>query len=127
MIHKERGFNMDTFAKRLRIAMDDRGMRQADIIKATGMTSSKVSQYLSGKRSPKQDAVYLIASVLSVSAEWLMCKSDNMERQAPSNHVRLMPDIFDRLDSADKKALYSYAVFLLSQPKYQEKGETAVG
>lgn len=73
---------MSQFAKRLRIAMDDNGFRQADIIRITGLSSSHISQYLSGKRNPKQENIYLLASALGVSPMWLMGKDDKTD-----NHI----------------------------------------
>ena len=70
---------MSQFAKRLRIAMDDKDYRQIDLIKITGLKSAHISQYLSGKRNPKQENVYKLASALGVSAAWLMGKSESME------------------------------------------------
>lgn len=73
---------MSQFAKRLRIAMDDNGFRQADIIRITGLSSSHISQYLSGKRNPKQENIYLLASALGVNPMWLMGKDET-----DNNHI----------------------------------------
>ncbi len=70
---------MSQFAKRLRIAMDDKDYRQIDLINMTGLSSAHISQYLSGKRNPKQENVFKLASALGVSPAWLMGKSESMD------------------------------------------------
>ena len=64
---------------RLREAMAIRGMRQADIIEKTGISSPAISQWLSGKSKPKQEAAFILASALGVSPVWLMGFNVEME------------------------------------------------
>lgn len=68
---------VNTFSYRLQYAMTLRGMNGAEITDKTErlghkIGSSAVSQYLSGKYTPKQDKIYVLARVLSVSPLWLM-------------------------------------------------------
>jgi len=39
----------DSFASRMRKAMEIRDMKQADLVKRTGLSKSAISQYYSGK------------------------------------------------------------------------------
>lgn len=59
-------------SKRLREFMDIFGLKQQDIINKTGISSSCLSSYLSGKRSPKSDKIGIIAEAYNVSPTWLM-------------------------------------------------------
>ena len=117
---------MSIFAKRMRIAMDDRGIRQADLIISTGISSANLSMYLSSKRNPKQEYVYRIAEALSVNPEWLIGKSEDMEKPVANLDSILseMDIMFSRLDNEDKRTVLSYIDFLLNQPKYK-KGSVA--
>ena len=63
--------NRTPTAVRLRLAMDYAGKKQMDLAKATGLSHSTISRYLSGQMEPKQKAVALIAVALNVSEMWL--------------------------------------------------------
>lgn len=69
-----------SFAQRMRTAMDIRNMKQVDLVELTGLTKSAINQYYSGKYEPKQKGVYLIAQALNVSESWLMGYDVPMER-----------------------------------------------
>ena len=56
------------FIIRLKMLMNARNMTQADLSKKTGIASSSISDYLSGKYSPKQDKMEVIAKALNVNA-----------------------------------------------------------
>lgn len=60
-----------TTADRLREAMGAAGMKQLDLAKATGLSHSTISRYLSGQMEPKQKAISQLAVVLGVSEMWL--------------------------------------------------------
>lgn len=58
-------------ADRLREAMNDTGKKQLDLAKATGLSHSTISRYLSGQMEPKQKAISKMAIALGVSEMWL--------------------------------------------------------
>lgn len=60
-----------TTAERLREALTDSGLRQADLARETGLDKGALSSYLSGKYEPKQKAIGLLARALNVSEMWL--------------------------------------------------------
>ena len=70
---------MPTFPDRLRRTMIKKGVKQADITRATGITSSVLSRYLSGINSPTADNLCAIGKFLAVPAEWLQTGSDAPE------------------------------------------------
>ena len=66
----------ETFADRLRAAMSERSLKQADLIRLASergakLGKSQVSQYASGKVEPRADACALLADLLGVDASWL--------------------------------------------------------
>ena len=69
-----------TFSKRLRTAIDMRGISQTELAKKTGISKSSISHYLKGDWEGKQDAVYALALALNVSEAWLMGFDAKMER-----------------------------------------------
>lgn len=64
------------FVQRVKQAMEEKGISQADLVRLTGLSKSSISQYLSGKNIPRQKALTAIADALSVTPEWLT-KSEN--------------------------------------------------
>lgn len=61
-----------TTKERLRQALDESGMRQADLASRTKIPIASISQYLSGYSKPRADRIYKMASVLGVSEAWLL-------------------------------------------------------
>jgi transcriptional regulator with XRE-family HTH domain len=91
-IRKEKGgFAMSeivaTTAKRLRYAIDYRHTSAAEVSRKTGISRGSLSQYMTGKFSPKQDRIYVLAKHLRVSPAWLMGIDVPMEEAPPPNDL----------------------------------------
>lgn len=66
----------ESFAERLKTAMDKQGKKQVDLINAAALQGVKLgkshmSQYVSGKTVPRSDIFRFLASELNVDEEWL--------------------------------------------------------
>ena len=72
---------MGTVAGRIREAMELREMTQSDLVRATGISKSSISTYLSGDYIPKQLNTEKIARALDVSAAWLSGQDVPMKRE----------------------------------------------
>lgn len=64
------------FAERLKIAMEQKNMKQIDLVKKAAeqgvkLGKSHVSQYLSGKTTPRSEILHFLANTLEVEADWL--------------------------------------------------------
>lgn len=69
--------SQDTFAERLREALEAKDYKQADLIRIAAehkikLGKSQISQYLSGKTIPRYDVASSLASILDVQKEWLL-------------------------------------------------------
>lgn len=115
--------------KRIRQGMELRGMKAVDLVQATGIGKSAISQYISGKYEPKQVAIHKIAKALNVSEAWLMGYDVPMQRVEEIKTVvtreeKAFLDLFNSLDSADKENLKNYINnVLLVADKYAVKKE----
>lgn len=68
----DNNFNrVSTTAERLRQRMSELGLKQVDLVRATGIDKGSISYYLSGKYEPKDKAVYKLARALNVNEMWL--------------------------------------------------------
>ncbi|MCM1236130.1 MAG: helix-turn-helix domain-containing protein [Ruminococcus flavefaciens] len=62
----------EIFAKRLKLALEQAGMKQSELAEKIGAPRSAVSQYLSGKNEPGAERMAAIAAATGVSAGFLM-------------------------------------------------------
>lgn len=76
---------------RIKKAMNLRGLTQSDIVEKTNIKKSALSQYISGKISPRQNAIDELSKVLNVSEPWLMGYDVPMERN--TNITQQEPEI----------------------------------
>lgn len=114
--------------KRIRQAMELRGIKAVDLVQATGLGKSAISQYISGKYEPKQVAIHKIAKALNVSEAWLMGYDVPIQRAEEiktvvSKEEKELLDMFHKLDSLDKKELFKWIAYRLTDEKYDVKKE----
>ena len=81
-----------TTQQRLREALSARNMLPIELSRLSGIGKSAISQYLSGKVTPKQDKIYKLAQALKVSESWLMGYDEPME-QSPAPASSDLPDV----------------------------------
>ncbi|MCI8526965.1 helix-turn-helix domain-containing protein [Lachnospiraceae bacterium 42-17] len=62
---------MNTISERIKFAMNARNMKQAELVRLTGISKGAFSSYLSGLYNPKLDKLELIADALNVNVNWL--------------------------------------------------------
>ncbi|HJA91950.1 MAG TPA: aminotransferase class I/II-fold pyridoxal phosphate-dependent enzyme [Candidatus Eisenbergiella merdipullorum] len=77
----------ETFADRLKYAMEKQGKKQVDLIRMAAeqgvkLGKSQVSQYVSGKTIPRADIFRFLAEMLEVDADWLAGRSPAREPDA---------------------------------------------
>lgn len=82
-----------TFAQRLKQAMDDCKISQAELSVATGIGRSSISQYLSGKNIPRTAVIEKLALALSVDSNYFQdeeaATSSPREIQPRSNKKKM--------------------------------------
>lgn len=95
--HEKRGETVsgferiDTTANRIKEAMKLAGMRQADVVRVTGIDKGALSHYLKGRYEPKQDVIYKLAEALNVSEMWLWGYDCEMERNVVQQEIEKNP------------------------------------
>lgn len=82
----------ETFADRLKLAMELRNMKQVDLIQAAAdqgirLGKSHVSQYVNGKTIPRADILKGLAKALQVDGEWLESGEAEGEGQIRENGI----------------------------------------
>lgn len=124
-----------TTGDRLRQLMQERRLRQVDIVRAcqpyckkynVRIGTNDICQYLSGFSEPKQDKIYVIALALNVSEAWLMGFDVPPERQRPAAPKAADPcdrliQKLNRLDEIDRAKIEERIDVLLENEKYNKK------
>lgn len=89
---------MSTTSQRIQEGLELREMKQADLAEKTGISKGALSSYISGRYTPKQNNIYLIAKALNVNEAWLMGADVPMERDESALTKRDTKDIEKILD-----------------------------
>lgn len=100
---------MATIAQRINEALIVRNMKQADLVRTTGIGKSSISTYLSGEYEPKQKNIYKIALALNVNEAWLMGYDVPMDRERPT------PVSEDGLNKSAKAVLDACSDFTIDE------------
>lgn len=111
---------MDTIADRLKIAMNQRDIKQADLVRITGIGKSSISTYLTGAYEPKQKNIYKLAKALNVNEAWLMGNDVPMNKQESINN-QTQPKIleyYNKLNNIGKQEAEKRVEELTQIPKY---------
>lgn len=121
--------NKDSFADRLKAAMDIRNMKAVDLAEKSGLSKSRISQYINGVYEAKQDGVYLLAKALDVNEAWLMGYDVPMDRveKIPEKFTQAqlqLLTLFDRLDYGDQMQVIGTVQGLLMQDKYKKESQS---
>lgn len=82
---------------RLREAMELSGKKQVDLVRETGIDKGSISNYLSGRYEPKQEAIRRLAVALDVSEMWLWGYDVPMKRPEEQKNNDAISDIVARL------------------------------
>lgn len=79
----------DTFANRLKKALEYNNMKPVELANKTKINKSLISSYLSGSFKAKQDKIYIIAKTLNVNEAWLMGYDVDMDREWIEDNLNL--------------------------------------
>lgn len=111
---------------------DEKGLKDADVVKATGITKSTFSDWKSGRSKPKQDKLQKIADFLEVSVDYLMTGEEKegdkyylndetaqvAQEIFENKELRVLFDVQRDMEPEDLKALHNMALAL----KRKERG-----
>lgn len=92
---------MNTFQSRLKEALANSGLSQAELARRANIGRNSISDYLKGKYEAKQDKLHSLARVLNVDEGWLMGYDISQERNSnskvPTNIIYPLGDNFQRI------------------------------
>lgn len=122
----------DTFAERLRLAREKKGMGLKELREAVGVSQSAMSHYSTGATLPPLDVAVKIAETLGVSLNWLCGKSAFASPTTTYGQVvRLLMKIgvvlpSDRLGDFIKIAIIDQTIsgFFMKKVRFEEMSKT---
>ena len=62
---------------------NEKGVKDSDVVKATGITKSTFSDWKSGRSKPKNDKLQKIADYFGVTLDYLTTGNDDMIKKSP--------------------------------------------
>lgn len=89
-------------SQRLRRALFLTGMKQVDLVRATGYSDGKISSWVNGRYKPNAEALSKLAAALDVPADWLLGKDD-----IPASEITMKSD-FDYLSQEERVLVEKY-------------------
>ena len=72
---------------------DSMGIKDSDVVKATGITKSTFSDWKSGRSKPKNDKLQKIADFFGVTIDYLMTGTEDTTKEYPQLNARDERDI----------------------------------
>ncbi len=108
--------DQETFAQRLKTAMDKQGFKQVDLIRyaeseGQKLGKSQLSQYLSGKTIPRADMLAFLAEALGITTSWLLGEQSTEQVPAPATVNVTSPAPSSSHDAATNQEVPSMRTF----------------
>lgn len=103
---------MEFYEKQNRIkeALKLRGMKQAALVRATGIKKSSLSHWISQHWQPKQDALMKMAQVLDVSEMWLAGYDTDIKRPVEQVRIDKLAKLVHRLKKDERLLKLSISI-----------------
>lgn len=108
---------MGEFRRRLKEKMEEKGLRQIDLSRQTGIERSLISSYLSGRYEPKDDRLQSLAKVLDCDPMWL-AGYDGVEEGDESKFLAK----FRSLNMEDKRTILTLLNFMNDHERRNNEG-----
>lgn len=81
----------NAFSLKLEQMMREKGWRQADLARASGLARDNISRYIRGASDPAPDNLQILAKVFGVSIEELMPPKVDPSSEASSEQISFEP------------------------------------
>lgn len=76
---------IDTFQNRLKQAMEEKNIKQVDLVEKTKLDKTLINKYLAGVTNARQRKLTILAEALGVNEVWLMGYDVPMNREFGNN------------------------------------------
>lgn len=108
------------FGTQVKKAMEERGMKPAELCKSSGLPSAYISQYLNKPdRDPQLSTAVKIAKALNVSLEYLAGMEDEITPFVGDPQMVTLIEAFSQLPYKGKMAIMEQLEFQLTKSKQE--------
>ena len=116
--------NRTSTAERLRRVMQERGLKQVDLLRLIGpvakryddhISANTLSQYVNGKVEPRQNRLHILSIALNVNEAWLMGFDVDPDRSKAHPEEKI-PPISLTLSSHEIELILAYRSNAAMQP-----------
>lgn len=107
-------------AKRIKDAMESKGIIAQELAARSGVNKSSISQYVNGSHTPSNLSAGKMAEVLSVDPAWLMGFSVNAGRDLSDQENELLR-LFRLLNTSGRAKVLEDIADTAALPKYTNK------
>ncbi len=106
------------FHDRLMLIMDQRGLKQVDICRLTGLSSAQVNHLVNGKtKDPKLSTAVMVADALDVSLDYLAGRNNSSPPPSFSDaRQQTLNYSYSLLDDRSKGELAGFALTMTADP-----------
>ena len=121
---------MSTASERIKEGMSLRGLKQVDLVEKTGISKGALSSYISGRYTPKQNNIFLIAKALDVNEAWLMGadvpmervpnKAESVQSSSVSAQCKEIIEVCNQLSPHNQRKVLTYSKNLLSTQQMED-------
>jgi transcriptional regulator with XRE-family HTH domain len=88
-------------SKRIRKLLNEKNMKQVDLINITSISKTAISNYLTNNRIPKAEELYKIAKALDTSMEYILTGEEYKIQQLGTDEIRLL-EMYNKLNERNK-------------------------
>ena len=116
---------MSKFGIRLKELRKERGYSQQELADLLNLSRSSIEMYEQGKRDPSTETKEAIADFFNVNMDYLFGRNKNgtASTEKISSDERELIASYASLNSAGKKRIREYMLFIAGQNEYKLKGE----
>lgn len=97
---------MDKFTDRLAFMMQEKGLRQADLVKDMGMSKSSISTLCSGKVPPQPRTIKIICSTYGINEDWLL--NGNGEMDADNSDIAVLAELTKKILDMENPLVFDF-------------------
>ena len=98
--------------------MFDKRCKAIDVARATKITPSVISRYLSGTNQPSRDNLFAVANYLGVSSEWLLSSSETPESIQKSQGISRDTEQLQKIIEVQEELIKTLQKQNMSQSHY---------
>lgn len=116
-------FDKEILRKKIIEVREKKGLNKAQLAASAGITPAAITQIEKGDRTPTLPVLHRIASVLEVSADYLLGNTEKPELEDLLQNEEVMTFYrgFQTLDSSDRETIINNIEFLRSQKREKKK------